>query len=268
MANRYQKWLGELRPGGLCRRYVSYIRSRGRIAGGIFGGMRYVHTSVCGENIPKWLGVYEIELRPALESLLSVPFTSIIIVGAAEGYYAVGCALLWPSADVTAFEATAAGRELLEQVTQMNGVTNRVRVRGVCNRELLLSAIDCSQPTLIIMDVEGGEQELLGPGTSDAMSQSHVVVEIHDCRGPAVGENIASEFVHTHDLEEISARKRVWSDFEVPRFKPLRRYMLRGLIAHTNERPLPMRWFVMHPKMPAPPVCHTIVGSSIRSLDK
>jgi len=72
--------------------------------------MRSVTSSVCSTNIPKLLGCYEAELHPVFAKWQAVPFRQVVNVGAAEGYYAVGCARLWPEAQVIAFE-TNPGRK-------------------------------------------------------------------------------------------------------------------------------------------------------------
>ncbi len=53
---------------------------------------------------PYLLGIYERELKPWWEELLTEPFAQVIDVGAKFGYYAVGLALCWPDAQVVAYD--------------------------------------------------------------------------------------------------------------------------------------------------------------------
>ena len=62
--------------------------------GGPFKGMRYHGDAMGGAVAPKIKGVYESELAPFFVKRSAIPFQHIIDVGAAEGYYAVGCAML------------------------------------------------------------------------------------------------------------------------------------------------------------------------------
>ena len=78
------------------------------------------------------MGVYESELAPFFLKWSAIPFQHIIDVGAAEGYYAVGCAMLWPQATVTAFESSEEGRRLLIRNVELN----RTAVAGKNNGAL------------------------------------------------------------------------------------------------------------------------------------
>jgi hypothetical protein len=241
-------FVGGLKPGGFGKRLLRRLTADGRIGAGVFAGMRFIDHSICGTNPPKWLGVYEIELRPVLESLFPVWFEQIVDVGAAEGYYAVGSALKWPGAHVIAFEMTEEGRELLAGVARANGVHDRVEIRGLCTVKDLQEVIKPGVAQLVIMDVEGAEDELLDIRQVPALANCHVIVEIHDWEGADIGTRILRDFAPTHRIEEIQARRRVFADFEIPSFLPLRWYMARSLLAYSYERPLPMRWFYLRPK--------------------
>src|SRR5262249_52845753 len=89
------------------------LRESQTVVGGPFKGMRYHGEAICGASAPRIMGVYESELAPWLRKWSAIPFQHIVDVGAAEGYYAVGCGMLWPQAIVTAFESSEEGRRLL-----------------------------------------------------------------------------------------------------------------------------------------------------------
>ncbi|MDX2256949.1 MAG: hypothetical protein NW214_15660 [Pseudanabaenaceae cyanobacterium bins.39] len=212
--------------------------------------MVYVDQSICGNILPKYLGTYEIELAPIFEKLLSIPFTNIIDVGAAEGYYAVGCALKFPCSRIVAFEGTEQGRQLLEKVIQMNNVSDRVQVRGYCTPEDLKSETDFCQKDgnkLLIMDVEGAEEELLCLHKPSDLSDFYMIIELHDWVDPNMGERIIQKFSSTHFVTVIEARTRQFSDLKIPEFYPLRLYLSPSLLAFSYERPLPMRWIYLEP---------------------
>jgi hypothetical protein len=117
-------------------RLLERLKKSQIVVGGPFKGMRYDGGAVCGAATPKILGVYESELAPFLLKWSVIPFQHIINVGAAEGYYAVGCATLWPQATVTAFEASEEGRRFLARNVQLNGLQSRVKMMGYCGQEL------------------------------------------------------------------------------------------------------------------------------------
>lgn len=61
---------------------------------GPFAGLRYPSHDAVGSSLwPKLLGSYEAELAPTFEALCATPYRTVVDVGAAEGYYAVGLGL-------------------------------------------------------------------------------------------------------------------------------------------------------------------------------
>lgn len=240
-----------LKPGYWGTRFLQNHLKTGRITSGIFAPMSYVNQSICGSIAPKYLGVYEIELVPVFQKLFKIPFENIIDVGAAEGYYAVGCGLKFPKARVIAFEGTEEGRQLLDQVIQQNQVSDRVEVRGYCTPEALKAETDRCQKQgnqLLIMDVEGAEEELLKLHQASDLSQFYILIELHDWVDPLMGDRIMQKFASTHSVQVINARVRYFQDLVAPRFFPLRLYLAPSLLAFSHERPLPMRWVYFEPQ--------------------
>ena len=82
---------------------------------GPFKGVRYIDTAQGSAYIPKLLGIYERELTPQIEDLISLQPVLIVDLGAAEGYYAVGLAMRLKSAQVIAFEMEHSGQAALKK---------------------------------------------------------------------------------------------------------------------------------------------------------
>jgi len=218
------------------------------VVGGLFKGMRYNGEAVCGAAAPKIMGVYESELAPILLRWSAIPFQHIIDVGAAEGYYAVGCAMLWPQATVTAFESSEEGRRLLTRNVELNRMQSRVKIMGHCGQEQLQAAMFNGQPSLVIIDVEGAEDHLLEPASTPSLANAHVIVEIHDYVNDRLGETISSQLQSTHVIKEVRTQARTFRDFHEPRAPWLRFWLLPYLKQYANElRPGPMRWFCCTP---------------------
>lgn len=211
--------------------------------------MRYHGNAVCGAAAPKVLGVYESELAPFLLRWSTIPFQHIIDVGAAEGYYAVGCATLWPQAAVTAFETSEEGRRLLTRNVELNRLQSRVEIMGYCGREQLHAAMLNGQPSLVIVDIEGEEGHLLEPGNIPGLANAHIIVEIHDFIDNRLGEIVFSRLKSSHVIEEVRTRARTFWDFREPRALWLRFFLLPYLKQYADElRPGPMRWFCCTPR--------------------
>ena len=114
--------------------------------------MRYYGEAVCGAAAPKIMGVYESELAPFFVKWSAIPFQNIINVGSAEGYYAVGCAMLWPLATVKAFETSEEGRILLARNVELNGLQSRIKIMGHCDQEQFRMAMGNGQTSLVIVE--------------------------------------------------------------------------------------------------------------------
>jgi len=105
------------------------ILSGGTVLSGPFAGMRFGDGRSQSEIMPKLIGSYECELHDIVESLIKLRFTTIINVGAAEGYYAVGMAVKCPQAKVVAFEMDDTQAEYCRSTAILNSVERRVAVR-------------------------------------------------------------------------------------------------------------------------------------------
>jgi hypothetical protein len=228
--------------------FLEQLKKSRTIVGGPFKGMRYHGKAVCGAAAPKIMGVYECELAPFFLKWSAIPFQHIINVGAGEGYYAVGCAILWPEAMVTAFESSEEGRNLLLRNVELNRLQSRVKIMGHCGQEELEAAMLNGQPSLVIVDVEGAESHLLDPEKIPSLTNAHVIVEIHDYIDDQVGEIVASRLKSSHVIEEVRTQRRTFWDFYEPRALWLRLLLLPYLKQYANEfRPGPMRWFCCTP---------------------
>ncbi|MEB3335706.1 MAG: hypothetical protein VKP70_12060 [Cyanobacteriota bacterium] len=240
-----------LKPGFWGTRYLDGLRNDAQFKSGIFKGMHYVNESICGSILPKYLGVYELELVPVFERLFQLNIGKIIDVGAAEGYYAVGLALRFPGSPVIAYEATDEGRELLRQVVARNGVERQVRIRGLCDAPLLKAETAACDPNvvhLLVMDVEGAEEELLRLHDPHDLRNFHIVMELHDWVDPAMGDRLRDKFSSTHTATLLQARRRTFADLSIPHGPLTRLCLAPSLLSFSHERRLPMRWLVLEPK--------------------
>jgi len=219
---------------------------------GPFKGMHYEGDSVCSASDPKFLGTYEVELVPALLNWKQIPFKTIIDIGAAEGYYAVGLSLLFPNAQIEAYETTEAGRAIIKYLSEKNKVSARINIHGHCDIADLHAVTSNLSPMLLIMDIEGGERVLLNPKEIPALQFAYIIVELHDCFDPGVGDLIKDRLSASHHVEEIWSRERRYSDFSEPRNPFTRRFLLPYLKQYSSEfRPEKMRWLVCTPKIKA-----------------
>jgi len=226
-------------------RSIDIIPVRLRIVSGPFRGMRYTYKACGSAHSAKLLGTYEKELHAIVEGFSAGRFDTVVDIGAAEGYYAVGLARSSPGTRGIAFEAQKYGRGLLRDLAANNGVHN-LEIRGACDVQGLEDALAGGHGKLIICDVEGFETELLDPARVPSLLHSSILVELHDSPGLPISDIIRGRFEHSHRIEEVLNTTRTWDDFPAKNFfaRILPRYLaLRAM----NEARDFQRWFWMRP---------------------
>jgi predicted RNA methylase len=239
-------WLRHLHPRAIVRRMI--VRAAGgRVVSGPFQGMGYALAG--HEFLPYLLGTYECELHEVVEQICRVPFDTIVNIGAAGGYYAVGLARRIPGCRVVAFEIDPEARQLAADLASDNGVADRIEWHGLCDASGLVQALSRGGRTLVVMDVEGAEAILLDPFLAPALRQAQVLLEVHDVAYREMGTLIAGRFAGTHNRLEVWSRPRTAADFPLPLKAWKRKLLAYRLRRAMNERRCEtMRWFYLTPK--------------------
>lgn len=126
------------------------------------------------------LGLYEKEV---LESLQNIPqkYTTFIDLGAADGYYAIGVLVNNLFKQSICYEISNEGRSSIKCNAELNNVLNKIEIRGKANNYFYndISQNDRANSILFI-DIEGAEFDLLTELTFDAFNNSIIFVELHD----------------------------------------------------------------------------------------
>ncbi len=212
---------------------------------GPFVGMTYVSEAICSSLVPKLLGSYEAELHALLTQIVTRDYQTVIDVGCAEGYYAVGLALRLPRARVYAFDINARARELCAKLALANKVAERVIVADKCDHEKLNSLIHGR--TLIVCDCEGCELQLLDPALAPELKKSDLLVELHDTIDPRITPTILSRFTLSHEITLVDSGERDPTAFPI-----LRNFdHLTQRTAVAEFRDAPMQWGYLQAKSAA-----------------
>ena len=170
-----------------------------------------LNTSDCYP--PMLLGTYEQELHDVFHNWLVQKPKSLVCVGAAEGYYAVGMARSDPTLEVIAYELDSYQRSQLAAVIRQNKVSN-VTVLKCCTQESLTNTLQSISSTpYLICDIEGGEVELLDPIQITALKKTVILVEIHEKLVNGCEQVIRSRFKDSHNILEIISSNRKPDDF-------------------------------------------------------
>lgn len=221
----------------------TYVLHHGlTIYGGLFKGMKYLDHSTEGCLLPRLLGCYEQELHDDLRSFAAEGLDAVVDIGCAEGYYAVGLAQLMPSVTVYAYDTDAKARRSCLDLAEKNGVGERVVIGETFTGDMFDSFAD--RRTLIMIDTEGFEEELMRPEQWPALARLAIVMETHPEKHPDIVATMLARFTATHHIELRSTGPR---DVDLPGWL-LEQPQLDQLIATWEFRATQTPWFVMRPK--------------------
>ena len=177
----------------------------------------------CGEAhvgcrvVPRLLGVYELELHEVMFQCIGskLPFDLFVDIGAAEGYYAVGLARYSSIPRVIAYESDATGQRIIREASRLNGVEERIEVKGFCDSQSLRESLFTAERPLILCDIEGAEANLLEPESVPQLLKATILVELHEQFVPGVGKILKERFENTHDIREVFTKPRRVEDVSV-----------------------------------------------------
>jgi len=186
----------------------------GAIAGGPFVGMKYLERP--GKLNQKLLGTYEKEIVDVIEATCRKGYEKIIVVGAADGYYA--CGLVWRSRTsmLVAFESELSCHDDITQLAELNGCNDRIQLRGFCDSDALSQELGHDGSRLVICDIDGGEVTLLDPEKVSALRNCDLLVEVHDRIAPGTTETLTRRFTPSHHVRFIAQQERLIGDLPAP----------------------------------------------------
>lgn len=174
---------------------------------GPFAGMRLSRESwwSAADRGSMILGLYEQEVLRALSDLQQ-DRTILVDVGAADGYYAIGCLKAGWVKHAYCFEISEHGRSAIRANAELNGCADDITILGEAKTGFLSElsknfAVDPAQ-TLIIMDIEGAEEHLLDAEGLKSLSQATAIVELHE-------HQVSDHFLANLEAEATKAGLRV-----------------------------------------------------------
>jgi hypothetical protein len=208
-------------------------------------GMNFLAQSAEGCNIAKLLGCYEQPLQPFIEAAIEANYQTILNIGCAEGYYAVGMARRMPATQVLAFDLNSKAQEVCTALAEQNGVSDRVQVGALFKPEDFEQ--HSGQSVLVLCDIEGAERELLDPNLSPALKGMNIIVESHECLIPGITQLLIDRFKDSHQITLVQddGQRRLTS----PPQWFLNLAHLDQLLATWEWRSGPTPWLVMVSKL-------------------
>ncbi len=216
-----------------------------KVQSGPFKGMELTPEAMQGHFGPALLGCYEWELHETIERIIAQPYQQILNIGCSYGYYSVGLAQRMPQVKVYSFDINPEARNRCTKMAEVNGVAERVIIGELFRGEDF--ARFAGPKTLVLMDIEGGEKELLDPETYPALRQMDVIVEMHDCYDPMISPTLLNRCMPFYGIDFIRNRPYTYPLETVlgPDYIPDH---FDNLLATWDGRNGPTPWAVMHRK--------------------
>jgi hypothetical protein len=215
------------------------------VADGPFKGMMYPDFIAYGSAIyPKLIGCYESELHLTLEELLKTDYKSIIDIGCAEGYYAVGLAMRKPNAIVYAYDIDKKAISFCEKMMKLNHLSN-INFGDFCNQDTL-KKLDFGDRSLVICDCEGYEKVLFSGGLSSWLKKCDILIELHDLYDETISPSVLEEFNLTHNAKFIHSENTF---SKIRKFESLNDLSDDDVKLFFSERTGIMRWVLLIPKL-------------------
>lgn len=215
---------------------------------GPFRGMRLTKEAswIGPDRAPMLLGMYEQEVVQVLSDHRDTS-RAFIDIGAADGFYGVGVLVAGWFSRAYCYELSEVGQTVMRRNAAVNGVSKDLIVRGAAHRDFYNDIPrEDLEGAVILVDIEGGEFDLLDASALTALQAATVVIEIHPWVEDGEGkiQRLLERAQSTHRVSSFATGARNPGEFE-----ELRKYSDtdRWLIC-SEDRPMLMSWMLLEPK--------------------
>ena len=175
----------------------------------LFAGLKLAVETSWGDDLASMLlGAYELEVQQVLQAADVGRYDLFVDVGCANGYYAAGLARLAAGMRVVAYDISEQAQHVTRAAGERNGVGGRMVVAGRCDAAAMEACLETAARPLVMLDIEGGERELVDPVATPAYSRADLIVECHDRGCGDITEILMKRLGETHRLEVVSRAGR------------------------------------------------------------
>lgn len=213
------------------------------VLNGPFKGMLYINTAYGSQLLPKIIGSYEEPIHQWIREISNNGYSSIIDVGCAEGYYAVGFKYLNKNSMVYGFDLNKSAINAASRLALLNKC--EVHFEENCSHSTLNKL--AGNGTLLFCDIEGAELELLNPSKAPSLISTDILVEAHDCFVENLSDILIDRFCTTHSIKIAIDYPFRANSYELPATNILSDGEISDL--QNEMRPQKMSWIFMKAKM-------------------
>ena len=203
------------------------------------------------DSASQCLGLYELEILNYLKKYKfdkNKKFDTFIDIGAADGYYAIGMLYSGLTSQSVCFEISPKGREVIQKNWENNGSKGKLKIYGKATPKKILNLSDTLfENTLILIDIEGNEFDLLDKDVLYKIKNCIIIIEIHN-------------WINDFNLKYEKFLNMAYKNFDISVFKHAQRNInkfsfLRDFtddnryLAISERRPCLMRFIKLTPKI-------------------
>ena len=203
----------------------SQIRKNSVVRTGPFKGLKYPFIKSYGSVFwPKITGVYESQIHKHILNFKKKNYDQIINIGAGEGYYAVGLALMFPRSKILAVDINKDALNFVSDMAKLNNVHDRIDLND--NSEKIFDLINPNLRNLIICDCEGSEFKIFNEDIAKILKNSDIIVEMHypdnieDCS--IIRKDFIKKLRNNHEVIIENHERKYLEDFEFLKNLPIK----------------------------------------------
>lgn len=176
------------------------------------------------------LGIYEKEI---LDLLMSIPekYDTLIDIGAADGYYAVGAIVSGKFSNSICYEISEKGQNAILDNGKLNNCEKQLQIFGAADSDFHKSiSKNKLSKSVLLVDIEGAEFKFLTEDLFRAFQNSIIIVELHEWKldnGDMLVELLEKRSSATHKITPLTMGSRDMSKFdELKKFNDSDRWLI------------------------------------------
>jgi len=220
---------------------------QGKVAYGLFEGLKIHAQSAWSGSMDtgsKILGVYESQVQNWIseKNLRSIMFLD---VGASDGYFALGMINSGVAESTIAYELSLKDRNIIKSLSYENNMSAKIQLKGEATPTTIINDLQNIKIKLILIDIEGGEFNLVNKELLFAAQHCFIIIEVHKSEGRYVLDEFKSLCKTFHVLEELNDfERKLPKDNFTENLTDNERVLLLS-----EGRGYGMTWFALSPKL-------------------